>query len=69
MTDSHFSEHAPAGHTVPPAGPALFPPAELAAFQAADKKAATHIVCLMTGIFIIGVLLYIWVCLFVLGIV
>jgi hypothetical protein len=64
MTHPHSSEHVTADpHTAPPAGPAIFPPAEVAAFQAADKKAATYIICLMAGIFIIGVILYVGVCL------
>jgi hypothetical protein len=63
MTNPHSPEHVT---TTPSAGPVLFAPAEVAAFQTADKKAATHIVCLMAGIFIIGVLLYIGVCLAVL---
>jgi hypothetical protein len=60
MTHPHSSEH---GTAAPHAEPILFPPDEVAAFQAADKKAATHIVCLMGGIFITGVILYIGVCL------
>jgi hypothetical protein len=62
MTNPHSPEHVTDTSS---AGPVLFPPAEVAAFQAADKKAATHIVCLMAGIFIIGVILYVGVCLWV----
>jgi hypothetical protein len=43
----------------------LFPPDEWRALQAEDRQAARNIVCLMTGVFIVGLILYsgiaIWV--------
>jgi hypothetical protein len=44
---------------------ALFSPAELDALRAEDKLAATMIVALMTGIFVVGLVLYTFVCIWV----
>jgi hypothetical protein len=41
----------------------LFPPAELELLHASDREAARNIVCLLGGLFIVGILLYTFVCL------
>jgi len=41
----------------------LFPPAELELLQSSDREAARNIVCLLGGLFIVGILLYASVCL------
>ncbi len=52
--------HQPHQHGSSPALP--FTPAEVELFHAEDRKAATAIIGLMTGIFTIGVCLYLIVC-------
>ena len=50
---------APAGQTLP------FPPAEIETLHSLDREAARNIVCLLGGLFIVGLILYtcvaIWV--------
>jgi len=41
----------------------LFPPAELELLHSSDREAARNIVCLLGGLFIVGILLYTSVCL------
>ena len=57
------ADHPETGITAhPPAPSAVFAPAEIEAFHADDRSAATAIVGLMAGIFIIGLLGYTAVC-------
>ncbi len=57
-----MSDH---GHSATPASPGLFSEAEVEAFHEDDGRTATAVVCLMSGIFTIGLILYtgvnIWV--------
>jgi hypothetical protein len=50
---AHDHGHDPAGHTED-----LFPDREWREFREADKEAAKRIVILMTGIFVVGIVLY-----------
>jgi hypothetical protein len=43
----------------------LFPPDEWRALQAEDRQAARNIVCLMTGVFITGLILYLGIAIWV----
>jgi hypothetical protein len=43
----------------------LFPPEEWRALQAEDRQAARNIVCLMTGVFITGLILYLGIAIWV----
>jgi hypothetical protein len=52
MTQSHSSPHTSA------TGPELFPAGEWETLQAADREAARNIVCLMGGVFCIGLMGY-----------
>jgi hypothetical protein len=61
------SAGTPGHSSTPTPTPELFPPAELAAFHAEDKAAGTHIVGLMLSIFVLGLLGYLFVCLWVGG--
>jgi hypothetical protein len=49
-TDPHASA-APAAHT-------LFPPGEWEALQADDRQTAKYVVCLLVGIFVLGLIGY-----------
>jgi hypothetical protein len=57
----HMSDAAAIGHGVN--GQTLFPPAELELMHAEDREAARNIVCLLGGLFVVGILLYTSVCL------
>ena len=60
--------HDPSAHHGPSdssPGTLPFHPAEVEAFREQDKKAATAIVGLMVGIFILGVIGYLLVCFWV----
>jgi hypothetical protein len=50
--------HTPEEGTARPVAAPLFPPAEVEAFRADDTHGATVIVCLMVGIFTLGLVLY-----------
>ena len=56
-----MSDAAAIGHGVN--GQTLFPPAELELMHAEDREAARNIVCLLGGLFVVGILLYTSVCL------
>jgi hypothetical protein len=62
MAHSGSSGHGTSGAV---ASQTLFSPDEWRALQAEDRQAARNIVCLMTGVFIVGLILYsgiaIWV--------
>ncbi len=71
MSDANHPEHGITSHPTPghgitshpaPAGHALFPPAEVDAFHAADKMAGTYIVGLLASIFILAIIGYLFVC-------
>jgi hypothetical protein len=55
---------SPTDHSAPAAaaGHALFSAAELESLHSADRQAAMHVVMLMTGIFLTGVVLYLSIC-------
>ncbi len=55
------SSAEPRMHAAQSAGQLPFSPGEWATIQNEDKKAATHIVCLMAGIFFLGVVGYLGV--------
>ena len=59
MTQSGLSDGSHAGSN-PDA--ALLTPAQCAMFHQDDRGAARNIVCLMGGIFIIGIFLYLTIC-------
>jgi hypothetical protein len=40
----------------------LFPPAEVESLHLADREAARNIVCELGGLFIVGLVLYLFVC-------
>jgi hypothetical protein len=58
MTEPNPNEHAAGTQT-------LFPPAELESLHTADREAARNIVCLLGGLFIVGLILYIFVAIWV----
>lgn len=61
-----MTQHGTHTHDNPAHGPATpFTPAETTEFHAQDRSAATAIVGLMVGIFLIGVVLYLGVIYFV----
>jgi hypothetical protein len=66
MSHANHAEHDSPSHPAP-TGHALFPPAEVAAFRAADRKAGTYIVGLLTSIFIFAIIGYLYVCYWVAG--
>ena len=43
-------------------GQTVFPPAELETLHSSDREAARNIVCLLGGLFIVGIVLYTLVC-------
>ncbi len=43
----------------------LFPPAELESLHVADREAARNIVCLLGGLFVVGLILYTFVAIWV----
>jgi hypothetical protein len=53
-----MSEH---GHEAASSSPVLFSETEIKAFHEDDGRSATGVVCLMSGIFTIGLILYIGV--------
>ena len=59
-------DHEPTGSPTVPVhattGQPIFSPAEIEEFKAEDRSAATAIVCLMAGIFTIGLIGYLGVC-------
>ncbi len=59
--DCCSSEHS--AHPTPAA--ALFPPEEVAAFHQDDRHTAAVIVCLMVGIFTMGLALYLGIAIWV----
>ena len=59
MNHDASAPHSPSGSSP---GTLPFHPAEIEAFREQDKKAATAIVGLMVGIFILGVVGYLLVC-------
>jgi hypothetical protein len=65
MTQVQSAQQASANvPTAPAPVPALpFPPAEWQSFRDEDKHAGTAIVCIMLGIFSIGLILYAAICL------
>ncbi len=48
-----------------PGGPSPFPPAEVEALHSLDREAARNIVCLLGGLFIVGLILYTFVAIWV----
>ncbi len=54
-----MSDH---GHEPSPSSDVLFSEAEIQAFHEDDGRSAAGVVCLMSGIFTIGLCLYIGVC-------
>jgi hypothetical protein len=58
MTETAANGHETAGQT-------LFPPAELESLHLEDREAARNIVCLLAGLFIVGLVLYTFVCIWV----
>jgi hypothetical protein len=56
--ESHGHAHASAS-----AGQLPFSPEECAALHEEDKRAATHVVMLMLGVFTIGVIMYLYIAL------
>jgi hypothetical protein len=59
MTESATKSHETDGVS---GGQNLFPPAELEGLHVADREAARNIVCLLGGLFIVGLVLYTFVC-------
>jgi hypothetical protein len=57
-----MSDH---GHGPATGSAVLFSEAEIKAFHEDDGRSATAVVCLMSGIFTIGLMLYIGVCVWV----
>ena len=57
-----MSDH---GHGAETYAPVMFSEAEVKAFHEDDGRSATAVVCLMSGIFTIGLMLYIGVCVWV----
>lgn len=62
MTDTATSKHGSDGAL---ASQNLFPPAELEGLHTADREAARNIVCLLGGLFIVGLILYTFVAIWV----
>lgn len=58
-----MSDH---GHEAASSAPVLFSETEIKAFHEDDGRSATGVVCLMSGIFTIGLILYIGVNLWIL---
>jgi hypothetical protein len=54
FTVSHEEAHAPVGS-------AVFTPEERTALRQDDIQAARNIVCLMVGVFVLGLLLYLYI--------
>jgi hypothetical protein len=46
-------------------GPMPFPPAEIETLHSQDREAARNIVCLLGGLFIVGLILYTFVAIWV----
>ncbi len=65
MSHAGSSGHGTSGDLCPPAAQTLFPPEEWRALQAEDRQAARNIVCLMTGVFITGLILYLGIAIWV----
>jgi hypothetical protein len=65
MSHANPPEHGMTSHAAAHSGHPLFPPAEMQAFEAADRKAGTYIVGLLTSIFILAIIGYIFVCLWI----
>ena len=59
MTESETHEHGTDGAS---AGTALFPSSEVEILHVEDREAARNIVCLLAGLFIVGLVLYTFVC-------
>jgi hypothetical protein len=59
MTESATKSHEADGVS---GSQTLFPSAELESLHVADREAARNIVCLLGGLFIVGIVLYTFVC-------
>jgi hypothetical protein len=57
--------HSPESHAPTVGGQTLFPPAEWEMLQASDREAGRNIVCLMTSIFVTGLIGYLVIALIV----
>jgi hypothetical protein len=65
MSHAGSSGHGTSGDLCSPTAQTLFPPEEWRALQAEDRQAARNIVCLMTGVFITGLILYLGIAIWV----